>query len=344
MSDPDDGNKTVFRPSPLAARKSGGTLPPAYAGAVPPVASAAAAPVGEEKGTTAVPPTPLSRPAGGLAGAAAPALALAIAMRSSGDGTQLPQLHALTGAAMGRFNTAIGAYPEAIRQRATYAVSATIDDVAQNVSGAGNDGVEWARRSMVAQFSGADIDADRFNQIVEEALRDPGQNRELVELLKDCVTAGFEGPYRGAPDALGALAAKLKNAPAQAAAAAAAAAATTAAMPATAPAAPLAPVPQAPVWTPSSKPSASGAAPAAIAAPAPVPKTVVKPAPPRKKRTGRVVLIGVVVIVLLLAMAYLGARLWLPPGTLSVGALHLSQVDGAGTGPADLVGRTLARG
>ena len=137
---------------------------------------------------------------------AAPVLALAAAMRSGRVRTPLPQFHQQATRAITIFERAIQThYPEAVRQRAKYAVCATIDDVAQNLPGAGNDGAEWARRSMVVQFFRENIGGDRFLQLVDDMLRDPTQNRDPIELFHACLAAGFEGRFRVMPDGRGRL-------------------------------------------------------------------------------------------------------------------------------------------
>ena len=132
---------------------------------------------------------------------AAPVLALAAGMRSGRVRTPLPQFHQQATRAIQNFERGIGnSYPEDMRQRAKYAVCATIDDVAQNLPGAGNDSAEWARRSMVVQFFRENIGGDRFWQLVEDMLRSPAQNRDLIELFHACLAAGFEGRFRTMPD------------------------------------------------------------------------------------------------------------------------------------------------
>ena len=132
---------------------------------------------------------------------AAPVLALAAGMRSGRVRTPLPQFHQQATRAITSFERAIQAhYPEEMRQRAKYAVCATIDDVAQNLPGAGNDGAEWARRSMVVQFFRENIGGDRYWQLVDDMLRNPAQNRDPIELFHACLAAGFEGRFRVMPD------------------------------------------------------------------------------------------------------------------------------------------------
>lgn len=131
---------------------------------------------------------------------AGPVLALAAGMRAGRIRTPLPQFHREATKAITQFERALGGYPEEMRQRAKYAVCATIDDVAQNLPGMGNDGAEWARRSMVVQFFRENIGGDRFWQLVDDMLRNPAGNRDLIELYHACLAAGFEGRFRVMPD------------------------------------------------------------------------------------------------------------------------------------------------
>lgn len=211
MSDADgDGNKTVFRPSPLQGRKTGGfpgqkdwTPPPAGAPPVPqqPVwdkpREASASP--EPRDTTALAP---SRPAApsvstgerhnALLAEATPALALVAGLRTGKVTSPLPQLHEQLVAALGAFDAAIAPlYSDEVRRRARFALSTTIDDVA----GRGAEIAEW---SPVAEVGGGSGD---LWQHVDDALGAPAENRDLLELYQMCIAAGFQGSHRGAPDA-----------------------------------------------------------------------------------------------------------------------------------------------
>ena len=132
---------------------------------------------------------------------AAPVLALAASIRSGRARIAMPDFHRRATEAVAAYDRAIAPlYPEESRMRARYALCATIDDIAQNLPGAGSDGVEWARRSLVVQFFRENIGGDRFWQLVEDLLNRPGQNSELIELFADCLAAGFEGRFRVMPD------------------------------------------------------------------------------------------------------------------------------------------------
>lgn len=132
---------------------------------------------------------------------AEPVLALLAAVRAGRVRLPMPELHRRCSAAIARFERAIQPhYSEEKRQRARYAVCATADDVAQNLAGVGTDGAEWARRSMVVQFFHENIGGDRFWQLVDDMLRVPHDNLDLIELFHACLAAGFEGRFRVMPD------------------------------------------------------------------------------------------------------------------------------------------------
>ncbi len=137
---------------------------------------------------------------------AGPVLALAASVRSGRAAIAMPDFHREASQLIAVYDTAIASlYPDETRQRARYALCATVDDIAQNLPNVGQDGAEWARRSMVVQFFRENIGGDRFWQLVDEVLARPGQNSELIELFAACLAAGFEGRFRVMPDGRGRL-------------------------------------------------------------------------------------------------------------------------------------------
>ena len=227
----EDGDKTVFRPSPLQGLKRGDVPAPAGPaanptpwspagnagyGASPANAGYAAPPSLSRTGSAPVAPgltpsrlgeddvplpaTPQSIRNVMLA-EAEPVLALLAAVRAGRVRPAMPELHRQCAAAIARFERAIQPhYTEEKRQRAKYAVCATADDIAQNLPGVGSDGAEWARRSMVVTFFQENIGGDRFWQLVDDMLRVPQDNLDLIELFHACLAAGFEGRFRVMPD------------------------------------------------------------------------------------------------------------------------------------------------
>ena len=226
----DDRNKTVFRPSPLR----GGTPPPPppapppgpgwgapppsndpFLGPPPAAPSSGRDPFADS--APAMPPSGGTRPVdfvddvpqpaqprddrNPLVAHAAPVLAMAAAIQSGRWQIPVQDFHARATDAIRRFESAIEPlYPEGMRQRAKYAVCATIDDVMQNLPGMAGGGAQWAQRNMVVTFFRENIGGDRFWDFVQEMLRDPARNRDLIELFHACLAAGFEGRTRTMPD------------------------------------------------------------------------------------------------------------------------------------------------
>jgi len=81
---------------------------------------------------------------------------------------------------------------------AKYALSATADDIVQNLPGA-NRGM-WQEYSMAARFFGDRSSGVGFFQKMDEAMRAPGQRFHLLELMLTCLSLGFEGQYRAMPN------------------------------------------------------------------------------------------------------------------------------------------------
>ena len=171
------------------------------AAAAPP-ASAGGAVLAEQQFYDSVPQPPQPRHDRNVMMAhAAPVLAMAAALQSGRWQVTMGEFHRRAKDAIAVFDAAIQpAYPEGVRQRAKYALCATIDDIAQNLPGVGGGGAQWAQRNMVVTFFRENIAGDRFWDFVNEVLREPARNRDLIELFHACLAAGFEGRTRAMPD------------------------------------------------------------------------------------------------------------------------------------------------
>lgn len=193
--DGNDGNRTVFRPSPLQALNAGKpaeTQPPAQ---MPPAVPSQALP------DDVVAPAVTANTRNRIMAEAGPVLALAASLRSGRIRPPLSQFHRQATDAITRFDKVIGgAVPDETFQRARYALCATVDDIAQTLPGQGTDTAEWARRSMVVTFFRENIGGDRFWQLADLMLQAPAENRDLIELFHACLAAGFEGRFRVMPD------------------------------------------------------------------------------------------------------------------------------------------------
>lgn len=132
---------------------------------------------------------------------AGPLLALAAGVRSGRVRMSMPRFHRRATEVIAAVDrTIVQHYDDETRQRAKYALCATIDDIAQNLPGSGAHAAEWARRSLVVGFFHENISGDRFWQLVDDMLRYPNDNRDLIELCHACLAAGFEGRFRVMPD------------------------------------------------------------------------------------------------------------------------------------------------
>ncbi|WP_342077307.1 type IVB secretion system protein IcmH/DotU [Yoonia sp. SS1-5] len=83
-------------------------------------------------------------------------------------------------------------------QVAKYALCGTADDIVQNLPGA-DKGV-WIQYSMVARFFQRRDSGVGFFQEAEKAMQAPAQRFDLLELMLVCMSLGFEGQYRTAPN------------------------------------------------------------------------------------------------------------------------------------------------
>lgn len=217
--DNNNPNRTVFRPSPLQGlrdqqqqQQGGGqgtqftpapgapgpaSLPPSPSMPSAPPVQPAARLRDDDIPRPATPPQARNR----MMMAAGPILALLASVRAGRARLPLPELHQKASQAVAAFDAEIGqTYPEEQRQRAKYALCATIDDIAQNLPGQAQDGAEWARRSLVVMFFSENIGGDRFWQLVDDMIARPGPHADLIELYHACLAAGFEGRFRVMPD------------------------------------------------------------------------------------------------------------------------------------------------
>jgi type VI secretion system protein ImpK len=197
------GEKTVFRPSPLAAAQGGG-------GAAPPTPPPPPSGGGGGGGS---PPPPRSwtvddvpaldvpmRVRNLLTAAAARLLALAAAVLADRQVADVAALRARAGEEAKAFEkqlTAMGLSSED-NARARYAVLATVDDIVQNLPGGLQS--DWARTSLVVQSFGQAFGGDQFFTILDTMLQRPAANLDMLELYHACLAVGFQGRARVAPD------------------------------------------------------------------------------------------------------------------------------------------------
>ncbi|MBB6227462.1 type VI secretion system protein ImpK [Polymorphobacter multimanifer] len=195
------GEKTVFRPSPLAAAKGGAPAPPSPPPPPPPGGGDGGggpkAPTPRAWASDDVPPLDVPmRVRNPLTAVAARLLALAAAVQSDRQVTDVPALRARAGEEAKAFEKqliAMGLSAED-NARARYAVLATVDDVVQNLPGGAQS--DWARSSLVVQSFGQAFGGDQFFTILDTLLQRPAANLDMLELYHACLAVGFLGRAR----------------------------------------------------------------------------------------------------------------------------------------------------
>jgi type VI secretion system protein ImpK len=203
MSDDNNPNRTVFRPSPLQGLRAPPAPEPPVGGVSPAIGSLTETPIPARLSDDDIPATgapPKVRNV--MMDSAARVLALAASVRSGRAQIELPRLHAEATAAIAAFERAVQAagYPDEQRQRGKYALCATIDDIAQNLPGGSPQAAEWARRALLVQAFQDGTGGDRFWVLAEDMLKRPAQYADLIELFHACLAAGFEGRLRVTAD------------------------------------------------------------------------------------------------------------------------------------------------
>lgn len=205
------GQKTVFQPSPLAARAAGAPPPPGGssgalpAGFAPASASEAGAPGYTPRQASFlqddVPPLSVPmRVRNPVMAAAARLLALAAAILAEcqvAEPALLLQRASAEAKAFEKTLSTLGLSTED-NARARYAVLATIDDIVQNLPGGATS--DWARQSLVVQSFGQAFGGDQFWNILDNMLARPAAYRELLEVYLACLAVGFQGRFRVSPD------------------------------------------------------------------------------------------------------------------------------------------------
>ena len=201
-----DNERTVFRPSPLAAATPGRAPGTPVGAAPPPPPPPPAIP------TDDVPPlaSPM-RARNPIMPIAARLLTLAAAVQAERQVTD-PQGLLRTATAEAK------AYEKSLNElglstednaKARYAVLATLDDIVQNLPGGAAS--DWARQSLVVQSFGQAFGGDQFWTILDSMLARPAAFRDLLELYQACLAVGFQGRYRTLPDAQAQLNAKMNQ-------------------------------------------------------------------------------------------------------------------------------------
>lgn len=133
-----------------------------------------------------------------LVAAAGPILTLIRRLRVSAGQSNIEELRERVASEIKTFEKraqATGVSSEAARA-AHYALCATVDDVVLNTPwGAGS---AWSRAGMVISFH-IDVTGERFYDLLNHLLKDPGANIQVLELMYLCLSLGFEGRLRILP-------------------------------------------------------------------------------------------------------------------------------------------------
>lgn len=201
-----NGNRTVFRPSPLSGLGQAQSAPQ-------PAAPPAAAP-GQEPAAATAPPPP--RPTGPrlsdegfpvpatpresrapLVTEAGPVLALAASVRSGRARIAMADFHRAASDSLLAYDRAITPlYPDETRRTARALLAATIDDIATNLPNL-DGAAPWAGPSLSGEY-GSERGEDAIWSAIESALKEPEDNADLLELAHACIAAGFQGKFRTA--------------------------------------------------------------------------------------------------------------------------------------------------
>ena len=226
------GNRTVFRPSPLAGLQA--QQPAAPVAPPPPPAEPAPAPASSQDPASTAPapvapapvaPAPVApapaappppRPTGPrltdegfpipstpresrapLVTEAGPVLALAASIRSGRARIAMADFQRAASDALLAYDRAITPlYPDETRRTARALLAATIDDIATNLPNL-DGAAPWTGPSLTSEF-GADRDEETIWKEIDVALKEPEDNADIIELAHACIAAGYQGKFRTA--------------------------------------------------------------------------------------------------------------------------------------------------
>ena len=188
FADDGDGEKTVIRPNPGGRRATSA----ADFGAAAPVRQQPAPQRIRAEDVAALAQVGINP----LVSAATSLLSLAIRLRNRAQHTNVDALRERVIAEVKLFEqTALeSSQPAQSIRIARYALCATIDDLVLNTPWGSQS--SWSMQSMVGTFHNETSGGERFYDLLEQMEKDPGRNREILELLYFCLSLGFEGRLR----------------------------------------------------------------------------------------------------------------------------------------------------
>jgi type VI secretion system protein ImpK len=192
FSEPDEGDRTVIRPSPGGRRPAAASPPGLSSDDAPPAPPRAAAPVGEGIEGVAMAVNP-------LIAAAAPLLQLLARLRNTLNQPDPADLRERAVRAMRSFEQQVrdAGLPIELLRPAHYALCASLDDVVLNTPW-GATGI-WDARSLVSTFHQEVRAGERFFDLLAQMRQNPGKFLPVVELMYVCISLGFQGRYRLSP-------------------------------------------------------------------------------------------------------------------------------------------------
>ncbi|MDQ2694936.1 MAG: type IVB secretion system protein IcmH/DotU, partial [Pseudomonadota bacterium] len=89
-------------------------------------------------------------------------------------------------------------------QTASYVLCTAIDDIVLNNTRWGGTSL-WREQSLLVTLHRDVRGGEVFFELLKERLRNPAASRALLELMYVCLALGFQGVYRGRPEALAAV-------------------------------------------------------------------------------------------------------------------------------------------
>lgn len=152
-------------------------------------------------GREILPETDSFTPAGSspVANAAATLLNLMLSLKNTHACPDVEGLRSQLMAEVSRFRNLLETDPSRIAyttiESASYVICAALDDVILNNTAWGSSGV-WAQKSLLATVHNDFRGGTRFYELLDNALRAPAVNRDLLELMYLCLSLGFQGQYR----------------------------------------------------------------------------------------------------------------------------------------------------
>ena len=187
FAEPEEGEKTVIRPSP------GGRRPAATERtAVPPAPPSGPASVADPNVAAVIDRTGLNP----LIAAASVILGLASRVRGTVAQRDVEGLRDRVVRELKAFEAKASAtgLPRELLRSAHYALCATIDDLVLSTPWGAQS--SWPKRSMVSTFHNEVTGGERFYEILNHLNKNPGRNADVMELMYVCLALGFEGKLR----------------------------------------------------------------------------------------------------------------------------------------------------